>query len=65
MFKGHSNGQSHFSEIKVNFAEKNEFATHFAQKCLEMRENEQNVVLNGSLEAFGTARKSFGFWSLP
>ena len=34
-------------------AEKNEFATHFGQKCLEIRENDQNVVLNGSTEAFG------------
>ena len=41
--KGYSSGQSHFSEINVKLAEKNEFATHFVQKCLETRENEQNV----------------------
>ena len=34
-------------------AEKNEFAAHFVQKCLEARENEQNVVLNESSEALG------------
>ena len=27
--------------------------SHFAQKCLEMRENKQNVVLNQSSETFG------------
>ena len=32
---------------------KNEFVTHFVQKCLETRENEQNVVLNGSSGALG------------
>ena len=41
------------SEINVKLAEKNEFATHFVQKCLDMCENEQNVVLNESSEAFG------------
>ena len=27
--------------------------SHFVQKCLETRENEQNVVLNESSEALG------------
>ena len=40
-------------EINVKLAEKNEFAAHFVQKCLETRENEQNVVLNESSEALG------------
>ena len=40
-------------EINVKLAEKNEFAAHFVQKCLETRENEQNVVLNKSSEALG------------
>ena len=61
ILKGFSSGQSHFSEINAKLAEKNEFVTHFVQKCLETRENEQNVVLN----EFGSARKSFGFWYLP
>ena len=34
-------------------AEKNELAAHFVQKCLEMRKNEQNVVLKESSEALG------------
>ena len=51
--KGYSSGQSHFSEINAKLAEENEFLTHFVQKCLEMRENEQNVVLNESSEALG------------
>ena len=51
--KGYSNCQSHFSEINAKFAVKNEHVTHFAQKCLETRENEQNVVLNESSEALG------------
>ena len=51
--KRYSSGQSHFSEINVQLAEKNEFDTHFVHKCLEMRENEQTVVLNGSSEALG------------
>ena len=38
---------------------KNEFVTHFVQKCLETRENEQNVVLNGSSGALGN-RSDFG-----
>ena len=41
------------SEINVKLAEKNEFAAHFVQKCLETRENEKNVVLNESSEALG------------
>ena len=46
--------QSHFSEINAKLAEENEFVTqNFVQKCLEMRENEQNVVLNESSEALG------------
>ena len=53
LLKGYSSDQSHFSEINVKLAEKNEFAAHFVQKCLETRENEQNVVLNESLEALG------------
>ena len=51
--KGYSSGQNHFSEIDVKLAEKNEYANHFVQKCLETRENKQNVVLNESSEAFG------------
>ena len=51
--KGYSSGQSHFSEINAKLAEENEFVTHFVQKCLETRENEQNVVLNESSEALG------------
>ena len=42
--KGYSSVQSHFSEINAKLAEENEFVTHFVQKCLEMCENEQNVV---------------------
>ena len=57
--KGYSSGQSHFSEINAKLAEENEFVTHFLQKCLETRENEQNVVLNGSSEALGN-RSDFG-----
>ena len=45
--------QSHFSEINAKLAEENEFVTHFVQKCLETRENEQNVGLNESSEALG------------
>ena len=62
ILKGYSSGQRHFSEINAKLAQENEFVTHFVQKCLETRENEQNVVLNESSE---TARKSFGFWYLP
>ena len=51
--KGYSSGQSHFSEINAKLAEEYEFVTHFIQKCLETRENEQNVVLNESSEALG------------
>ena len=51
--KGYSSDQSHFSEINVILAEKNVFAAHFVQKCLETRENEKNVVLNESSEALG------------
>ena len=51
--KGYSSGQSHFSEINAKLAEENEFVTHFVQKWLETRENEQNVVLNESSEALG------------
>ena len=53
ILKGYSSGQSHFSEINAKLAEENEFVTHFVQKCLETRENEQNVVLNESSEALG------------
>ena len=42
-----------FREINIKLAEKNEFAAHFVQKCLETRENEQNVALNESSEALG------------
>ena len=45
--------QSHFSKINAKLAEENEFVTRFVQKCLETRENEQNVVLNESSEALG------------
>ena len=48
--KGYSSGQSNFSKINAKLAEENEFVTHFVQKCLETRENEQNVVLNESSE---------------
>ena len=51
--KGYSSGQSHFSEINAKLAEENEFVTRFVQKCLETRENEQNVVLSESSEALG------------
>ena len=51
--KGYSSGQTHFSEINAKLVEENEFVTHFVQKCLETRENEQNVVLNESSEALG------------
>ena len=57
--KGYSSGQSHFSEINAKLAEENEFVTHFIQKCLETRENEQNVVLSESSEALGN-RSDFG-----
>ena len=39
VLKGYSSDESHFSEINVKLAEKNEFAAHFVQKCLETREN--------------------------
>ena len=55
LLKGYSSGQSHFSEINTKLAEENEFVTHFVQKCLETRENEQNVVLNESPEALRNA----------
>ena len=55
--KGYSSGQSHFSEINAKLAEENEFVTHFAQKCLETREIEQNVVLNESSEALGNRKE--------
>ena len=51
--KGCSSSQYHFSEINAKLAEENEFITHFVQKCLETRKNEQNVVLNESSEALG------------
>ena len=51
--QGYSSCQSHFSEINAKLAEENEFVTHFVRKCLETRENEQNVVLNESSEALG------------
>ena len=51
--KGYSGGQSHFPEINAKLAEDNEFVTHFVQKCLETRENEQNVDLDESSEALG------------
>ena len=59
ILKGYSSGQSHFSEINAKLAEENEFVTHFVQKCLQTHENEQNVVLNESLEALGN-RSDFG-----
>ena len=55
--KVYSSGQSHFSEINAKLAEENEFPTHFVQNCLEMRENEQKVVLNESSEALGNRSK--------
>ena len=57
--KGFSSGQSHFSEINAKLAEKSEFVVFFVQKCLEMRETEQNVVLNKLSEALGN-RSDFG-----
>ena len=60
--KGYCSGQSHFLEIDAKLAEENEFVTHFVQKCLETRKNEQNVVFRKRSE---TARKSFWFWYLP
>ena len=43
-----------FRKFNAKLAEKNEFVSHSVQKCLEMRENEQNVVLNESAsEALG------------
>ena len=51
--KGYSSGQSHFSEINAKLAEKNEFVTHFVQKCLETRGTEQNVALHEFSEALG------------
>ena len=39
--KGHSSGQSHFSEINVKLAEKNKYATHSVQRSLEMCENKE------------------------
>ena len=51
--KGYSSGRSHFSEINARLAEENEFVTHFVQKCLETRENDQNMVFNESSEALG------------
>ena len=65
LLKGYSSGQSHFSEINTKLAEENEFVTHFVKKCLETRENEQNVVLNELWKHSETAQKSFGFWYLP
>ena len=52
-FKGVLQWPSHFSKINAKLAEENEFVTHFVQKCLETRKNEQNVVLNESSEAPG------------
>ena len=57
--KGYSSDQSHFSEINAKLAEENKFVSHFVQKCLETRENEQNVVLNEYSEALGN-RSDFG-----
>ena len=57
LLKGYSSGQSYFSEINTKLAEENEFVTHFVQKELETRENEQNVVLNESSEALGNPSK--------
>ena len=51
--KRYSSGQSLFSKINAKLAEENKFVTHFVKKCLEMCKNEQNVVLNESLEALG------------
>ena len=56
--KGYSSGQSHFSEINAKLAGENEFVTHFVQKCLETRENEQNVVLNEFSEALGNGSET-------
>ena len=39
--KGYSSGQSHFSEINVKLAEKNNYATHSVQRSLEMCENKE------------------------
>ena len=39
--KGHSSGQSHFSEINIKLAEKNKYATRSIQRSLEMCENKE------------------------
>ena len=64
ILKGYSSGQSHFSEINAKLAEENKFVTHFVQKCLETRENEQNVVLNESSEALGNRSGIVRIWVL-
>ena len=46
ILKGYSSGQSHFSEINVKLAEKNEFATRSVQKYLEMRKNEKKLSVS-------------------
>ena len=48
-----------FRKLTEKLAEKIEFVSHFVQKCLETRKNEQNVVLNKSSEALGN-RSDFG-----
>ena len=50
---GYSSGQSFFLETNVKLAEGNKFVTYFVQKCLDMREKEQDVVLSESSEALG------------
>ena len=42
-----------FWKLTQNWLRKTNFVTHFAQKCLETRENKQNVVLNESSGALG------------
>ena len=42
-----------FRKLTQNWLRKTNFFTHSVQKCLETRENEQNVVLNEPSEVLG------------
>ena len=42
-----------FRKLMRNWLRKSDSVGHFVQKCLEIREYEQNVVLDGSSEALG------------
>ena len=39
VFSIFARGQSHFSKSKVELVKKNEFVTHFVQKCLKIHKN--------------------------